>query len=148
MILAVLGVTPRLIAQDADTATLTIRVVGAKNSKGQIAIALFNGETGFPANRSNTVRTLQVKIDPQTLSGQVTLNNLPRGVYAVSVFHDENMNGRLDKNVFGIPKEGYGASNNPKKSMGRQSSLMRSFSCIDRRKFLKSSCLLGPTVTD
>jgi uncharacterized protein (DUF2141 family) len=28
------------------------------------------------------------------------------------------MNGRLDKNVFGIPKEGYGASNNPKKSMG------------------------------
>jgi hypothetical protein len=36
----------------------------------------------------------------------------------VAVFHDENMNGQLDKNMFGIPKEGYGFSNNPKKSIG------------------------------
>jgi uncharacterized protein (DUF2141 family) len=26
------------------------------------------------------------------------------------VRHDENMNGKLDKNFVGIPKEGYGAS--------------------------------------
>jgi uncharacterized protein (DUF2141 family) len=45
-------------------------------------------------------------------------NNLPAGVYAVSVFHDENMNQKLDKNFVGIPKEGYGASNNPRKKMG------------------------------
>jgi uncharacterized protein (DUF2141 family) len=32
--------------------------------------------------------------------------------------HDENMNGKLDKNFVGAPKEGYGASNNPKKRMG------------------------------
>jgi uncharacterized protein (DUF2141 family) len=117
MVLAVVGETPRLLAQDAGTLTLTIRIVGAKNSKGQIAIAVFNGEAGFPADKSKAVRTLQAGIDPQTLSAQVMLN-LPCGVYAVSVFHDENMNGRLDKNVFGIPKEGYGASNNPPKSMG------------------------------
>jgi len=43
---------------------------------------------------------------------------LPDGVYAVSVFHDENMNERLDKNFMGVPKESYGASNNPKKKMG------------------------------
>ncbi len=117
MALAVLGVTPRLLAQDAGS-SLTIRIVGAKSSKGQIAIAVFNGEAGFPGDKSKTVRTLQTGIDPQTLTAQVTLKNLPHGVYAVSVFHDENMNGRLDKNVLGIPKEGYGASNNPKKSMG------------------------------
>jgi uncharacterized protein (DUF2141 family) len=117
MVLAVLGVTPRLVAQDAATSTLTIRVIGLRNSKGQIAIALFNGETGFPGDKSKAIRTLQARIDPQTLMAQVTLNDLPRGVYAVSVFHDENMNGQLDKNVVGIPKEGYGASNNPKKSM-------------------------------
>jgi uncharacterized protein (DUF2141 family) len=44
--------------------------------------------------------------------------DLPAGVYAVSVFHDENMNQKLDKNFVGVPKEGYGASNNPKKKMG------------------------------
>jgi uncharacterized protein (DUF2141 family) len=79
---------------------------------------LFNGAAGFPADKAKAFRTVQARIDTQTLSAQVTLDDLPRGVYAVSVFHDENMNGQLDKNVFGIPKEGYGASNNPKKSMG------------------------------
>jgi uncharacterized protein (DUF2141 family) len=44
--------------------------------------------------------------------------DLPAGVYAVSVFHDENMNQKLDKNFVGVPKEGYGASNDPKKKMG------------------------------
>ncbi len=44
--------------------------------------------------------------------------DLPAGVYAVSVFHDENMTQKLDKNFVGVPKEGYGASNNPKKKMG------------------------------
>ena len=34
------------------------------------------------------------------------------------MFHDENMNEKLDKNFMGVPKEGYGASNNQKKKMG------------------------------
>jgi uncharacterized protein (DUF2141 family) len=38
-------------------------------------------------------------------------------VYAVMVFHDENSNGKLDKNILGIPKEGYGASNNLARKM-------------------------------
>jgi uncharacterized protein (DUF2141 family) len=52
------------------------------------------------------------------LSAQVVFADLPSGVYAVSAFHDENMNEKLDKNFVGVPKEGYGASNNPKKKMG------------------------------
>jgi uncharacterized protein (DUF2141 family) len=30
----------------------------------------------------------------------------------VSVYQDSNNNGQLDKNIFGIPKEKYGFSNN------------------------------------
>ena len=78
MVLAVLVVTPRLLAQDAGS-SLTIRIVGAKSSKGQIAIAVFNGEAGFPGDKSKAVRTLQTGIDPQTLIAQVTMKNLPRG---------------------------------------------------------------------
>jgi uncharacterized protein (DUF2141 family) len=37
---------------------------------------------------------------------------LAPGAYAVAVVHDENGNGRLDKNFVGIPSEGYGVSNN------------------------------------
>ena len=39
-------------------------------------------------------------------------NDIPPGTYAIAVFHDENANGKLDKNFLGIPCEGYGASNN------------------------------------
>lgn len=38
----------------------------------------------------------------QKLSGQVVFADLPAGAYAVSVFHDENMNEKLDKNFVGV----------------------------------------------
>ena len=38
------------------------------------------------------------------------LEGLPRGAYAVAVIHDENGNNRLDT-ALGIPREGYGFSN-------------------------------------
>lgn len=40
------------------------------------------------------------------------------GTYAVSVFHDENSNGKLDTNLMGIPREGVGASNDAKGHLG------------------------------
>lgn len=43
--------------------------------------------------------------------------DLPQGTFAVTVLHDENNNGKMDKKFFGMPKEGYGASDNPKKKM-------------------------------
>lgn len=107
-----------LEAQTTGTANLTVRVTGARNTKGKIRVALFRASKGFPNDASQAVRTQAAEIDPQTLSGQVVFTDLPAGLYAVSVFHDENMNEKLDKNFVGVPKEGYGASNNPKKKMG------------------------------
>jgi uncharacterized protein (DUF2141 family) len=39
--------------------------------------------------------------------------DMPPGAYALSVVHDENGNGRLDTRL-GIPREGFGFSNNPR----------------------------------
>ncbi|WP_232279356.1 DUF2141 domain-containing protein [Psychromonas ingrahamii] len=36
------------------------------------------------------------------------------GKYAMAVIHDENTNGKLDTNLIGVPKEGFGFSNNAK----------------------------------
>jgi uncharacterized protein (DUF2141 family) len=113
----ILGVSAPLMAQSA-TATLTVRVTGARNSKGRVALALFQSEAGFPGDSSKAIRTQQAEIDPQARSAQFVLEGIPYGVYAMSVFHDENLNGKLDKNMVGAPKEGYGASNNPRKRMG------------------------------
>ena len=107
-----------LEAQTTGTATLTVHVTGVRNAKGKIRVALFRDGKGFPNDASQAVQTQAADIDPQTLSAQVVFADLRTGAYAVSVFHDENMNEKLDKNVIGMPKEGYGASNNPKKKMG------------------------------
>lgn len=41
---------------------------------------------------------------------QFTLDPVPPGRYAVRFFQDENANRKLDLGMFGIPKEGVGAS--------------------------------------
>ena len=39
---------------------------------------------------------------------------LPKpGIYAATAYHDENGNGKFDKNRVGLPIEGFGMSNNP-----------------------------------
>ena len=122
LIVLFLGVVSRFavphVAQAAGKATLTVRVTRARNAKGKIRAALFRDGKGFPGDASKASQTEEADIDPQSLSAQIVFTNLREGVYAVSVFHDENSNGKLDKNFMGIPKEGYGASNNPKKRMG------------------------------
>ena len=117
-LILVIGFWQSAESQAAGAATLTVHVAGARNAKGQIRAALFQSAQGFPNDASQAIQTQAADIDPQALSAQIVFKGLHEGVYAVSVFHDENMNQKLDKNFMGIPKEGYGASNNPKKKMG------------------------------
>jgi uncharacterized protein (DUF2141 family) len=37
--------------------------------------------------------------------------NIPKGIYALAVIYDENMDGKLGTNLLGVPTEGYGFSN-------------------------------------
>lgn len=107
--------SPSLDAQTRDTTTLTVRVTGARNAKGKIGVTLFQEAQGFPDDASKAMRQQSAEIDPKTMSADVTFKDLPQGTFAIAVLHDENGNGKMDKNFVGIPKEGYGASNNPKK---------------------------------
>ena len=54
--------------------------------------------------------------------------DIPPGTYALAIVHDENMNGKLDTNLLGIPKEGYGFSNDAKALLGAPSFSAASFS--------------------
>ncbi len=98
-------------ASAQSTSTLTVRITGIRNANGKIRLALYRD--------SNFVEGREVEIDAKTLSAKTVFANLPQGVYAVNLFHDENMNGKMDTNLFGMPVEGYGFSNNPAKRMGK-----------------------------
>jgi len=100
-------------AQSNVTDTLTVRVTGARNAKGKIIVYLFRDPQGFPTNASKILRQQRITIDPSTMTAQVVFKDLPPGIFAVTVLHDENDNGKMDTNFLGIPTEGTGASNDP-----------------------------------
>lgn len=48
----------------------------------------------------------------------VVLKDLPAGGYAFVVLHDANSNGKLDRNLLGVPTEDYAFSNDALGKMG------------------------------
>jgi uncharacterized protein (DUF2141 family) len=94
-------------------ATLTVRVAGLRNARGKLNVIIFKDARGFPETPASALRREVADIDAKALTAQAVFRGLAPGVYAVAVLHDENVNGKLDKNFIGIPREGHGASNNP-----------------------------------
>jgi len=99
-----------LFAQD-DRGAIVVEITGLRNSDGQVGVLLFSREEGFPMDHRLAVKKIFAGIDRNAC--RVTLKDIPYGIYGVSVFHDENADGKLKKNIFGIPREGIGASRNP-----------------------------------
>lgn len=98
-----------------DSISVIISVEGFENDKGTCRLLLFESEKGFPDAREYAKMMLSKNILERKV--EFVFKIYP-GNYAVSVLHDENMNGKMDKNWLGIPKEGFGASNNPKIGFG------------------------------
>jgi uncharacterized protein (DUF2141 family) len=87
--------------------SLEVTVTGIESLKGSIRVGLFNDAEKF---LETPLQGRIVKATAKTV--KVVFENVPAGTYAVSIIHDENENGELDTNLIGIPKEGFGFSNN------------------------------------
>jgi uncharacterized protein (DUF2141 family) len=92
--------------------TLTLELTGLRNSEGVIYAALFAGPDGFPNSADKAFKSGCFSID--SLPFQIEFTEVPLGRYAATVHHDENMDGQLNCNALGIPKEGIGFSRNPR----------------------------------
>ncbi|HXB30509.1 MAG TPA: DUF2141 domain-containing protein [Puia sp.] len=100
----------------ASNGTLTVTILDLKNNQGRVSVALYNKEAAFPKSPDKAVKILFAPIrDKKSI---VVFDSLPPGEYAISVYHDENNNGKMDTNFFGIPKEGVGASNDARGHLG------------------------------
>jgi uncharacterized protein (DUF2141 family) len=94
-------------------ATLSITIEGASPSNSYINVALHDKAATFLGGAPlRTTRTVAVN------SAKVSFTDLPPGNYAVSVFHDENGDGTLNANPFGMPIERYGFSRDAAGHMG------------------------------
>ncbi|WP_446867058.1 DUF2141 domain-containing protein [Phormidesmis sp. 146-12] len=108
-------VTANLLSLNAEAMpnyALTVTVDGLRNQKGIVCLSLFAKDQGFP---NGVDRALDSRcVSAKTAAPSVTFNNLNAGNYAVAVIHDVNEDGKLNTGLFGIPKEGFGFSRNPK----------------------------------
>ena len=82
---------------------LNITINGLKNNNGQVVIELKD-------TLENTIKRITGNIDNN--QSNILIDSVAIGKYTILYFHDENKNNELDANILGIPKEGYGFSNN------------------------------------
>jgi uncharacterized protein (DUF2141 family) len=109
--LALAGITVCVAAQaePTNTGAIAVTVGPLRNNAGGVACRLYTSSNGFP---TTAVGTVNQYVKTANGHARCVFDKLKPGTYAVMVHHDENGNRKMDMNLFGMPLEGYGASNN------------------------------------
>ena len=88
---------------------LKIEILNLVNNSGSLVMDFRDGD-------DKEVKAISEKITDKLCV--IKVNDLKPGKYSFKYFHDKNNNKKLDTNWIGIPKEGYGFSNNAKAKFG------------------------------
>jgi uncharacterized protein (DUF2141 family) len=91
-----------------------VHIDGFRNQKGDAGVTVFKSANGWPEDNDKSFFHTGHPLADDKITIEL---HLPAGHYAIAVLHDENSNHKLDRNLIGWPKEGFGFSNNPKVGM-------------------------------
>lgn len=100
-------------SQDSKPCHLVVKVENIKKEKGRMMFAVYNHHDKFLKDALT-----HGKAEIHGTTAYITFEGLEEGIYAVSIFQDENDNGKLDTNFIGIPSEPYAFSNDAKGMFG------------------------------
>lgn len=101
-------------AHSASAADINFEISSVADAQGKLYVQLFKGEQSYRENQAVNATMMQASQGTMV----ITFANVSAGEYALRFFHDQNNNGNLDTNLFGLPAEGYGFSNNAKPNFG------------------------------
>ena len=99
--------------KEVESSTVTVRVDGLRNTNGYINISIYDGTGDFPGE---PLALKEVEVESSAMD--IVFEDLEPGSYAIAVVHDENGNGDIDMNTYGMPTEGFGFSNEAQAEMG------------------------------
>ena len=88
---------------------LVLKISNIQKMQGDIKIGIFKSDSSF-LKEDLALKNYSIKVIKNTAF--ITITDLPKGEYAISMFHDENSDNKMNTNFIGIPKEPYGFSNN------------------------------------
>ncbi len=108
--------------------TLTLEISGLRNNTGQIHFELSN-------EKQEQIAGITKSITDNACT--IVISDLKPGSYSFRFFHDENKNSKLDTNWLGIPREGFGFSNNPTMTFGPPS-FEKTLFLLNESKLMKS----------
>ena len=102
----------RMHAQSG-SGTIEVTIENIESNKGSIVVGLYKNPENF----------LKKPFEHKKLTAQngkltTTFEGIESGIYAISLYHDEDDNGKINTNMLGIPTEDYGISNNAKNMFG------------------------------
>ncbi len=97
-----------LLSQQVSAAELTVNISEIERGKGHVLVALYADNESYTSGETE----LSSRVKAENEQELVTFKDLADGEYAIKMYQDENDNMELDVNILGIPKEGYGFSNN------------------------------------
>jgi len=87
--------------------SVEVKMTGFDNNDGSAMIALYDSEGNF---LKDYVKGEIVSIE--NMEAIATFSDIPDGIYAISVVHDEDNNGKLNMALGIYPTEATGCSNN------------------------------------
>jgi uncharacterized protein (DUF2141 family) len=95
---------------------MIVKIDEVRELTGQLMIFIYNNEDDFPTKRDRAFASRKVPVSSSSM--MVAFDGITAGTYGVAVYHDENMNDKMDRSWYGMPKEGYGASNDARGTFG------------------------------
>lgn len=106
------GAAPADCTGPASSHWLSLTIDNLRNGKGVVILTL------YPDDKARFLRPMGslyvTRVPARAGTSQACIFVPQAGAYALALYHDENDNGRIDRNGLGIPREGFGFSNNPK----------------------------------
>lgn len=104
---------------------IRLTITNLRNNNGFVLVSLYKEGTGYPDKTELAFRRDKVAIYNQ--KAVLIFPDLPAGSYAIAILHDENNDQKMNKTALGLPKEGYGFSNNVMGAFGPPSYKRASF---------------------
>jgi len=107
-------IADRTLAQPSHK--LTVVVDRIARPRGQVCFRLYDKDKGFPQSDAGVIQSGCTNAQGSSVVAE--FHGLQAGTYAVTIFHDENNDQKLNTNFLGIPREGFAISNNPPVKIG------------------------------